>query len=198
MLPFVSVKGADHGAGKAEKMTEIVTPKRNVSEARARVDNLPYVGGMALRTAMGSFLTGVTIVTARSEDNIPYGLTVNSFNSVSLDPPLILWSLDHANDKTDLFRSAAGFTVNVMPAEAADLIWRFAKAEADRFEGTKWHWGISEQPVLDDALVSLECRLWAEYPGGDHAIFVGEVIDIKSKDGAPAAFFKGKLGSYPG
>lgn len=161
-------------------------------------DMLPPVAPLELRNAMGSFLTGVTIVTTRNDVGDPYGLTVNSFNSVSLDPPLVLWSLDHANDKLQLFRNSAGFVVNVMGADATDLIWRFAKAETDRFDKTDWHWGPSGQPVLDDAIVSFECRLWAEYPGGDHAIFVGEVLNIAQTDGTPAAFFKGKLGAYEG
>ncbi len=162
------------------------------------LDRLTVVDPLALRNAMGSFLTGVTIVTTRNEAGEPYGLTVNSFNSVSLDPPLVLWSLDHSSDKIDMFRKAAAFTVNVMGADESDMIWRFAKAETDRFDNTNWHWGENQQPVLDDALVSFECRLWAEYPGGDHAIFVGEVLNITQSDGKPAAFFKGKLGAYDG
>ncbi len=150
----------------------------------------------ALRTAMGSFLTGVTIVTARNERGDPYGLTVNSFNSVSLNPPLVLWSLDLRNDKLDLFRNAGGFTVNVMRADQEELIWLFARAETERFAGTDWHWGITGQPVLQNTLLSLECQEWAEYPGGDHAIFVGEVVNINASEGAPAAFFKGQLGAY--
>ena len=170
----------------------------NVNDATPvdMVDSLPTVDPLELRNAMGSFLTGVTIVTAKTLDGEPYGLTVNSFNSVSLDPPLVLWSLDNGTGKADLFRQAGGFTVNVMGAASTDLIWLFAKQNTERFSETKWHLGKSAQPVLDDALVSFECRLWAEYPGGDHAIFVGEVVNISSQDGDPAAFFKGKLGTY--
>ena len=160
------------------------------------IETMPAVDPLELRNAMGSFLTGVTIVTAQTPGGEPYGLTVNSFNSVSLDPPLVLWSLDNATGKADLFRQAGGFTVNVMGSDSTDLIWLFAKQNTERFSETRWHLGKSAQPVLDDALVSFECRLWAEYPGGDHAIFVGEVINISSHDGAPAAFFKGKLGAY--
>ena len=150
-----------------------------------------------LRRALGKFLTGVTIVTTRTDSQPPYGLTVNSFNSVSLDPPLILWSLDLANDCTKMFRDAGAFAVNVMPAGSEDLIRRFSTADIDRFEGLSWHGGGTGQPVLDDALASFECRLWAEYPGGDHVIFVGEVLKIKTRDGDAAAYFKGQLGSYP-
>ena len=148
------------------------------------------------RSAMGHFLTGVTIVTTRGESDMPYGLTVSSFNSVSLDPPLILWSLDLGNDRASLFRASAGFTVNVLPAGCEDLIRTFAAPDAERFANTAWHWGVTGQPVLDDAIASFECRLWAEYPGGDHAIFVGEVMDLATRDGEAAAYFKGRLGTY--
>jgi 3-hydroxy-9,10-secoandrosta-1,3,5(10)-triene-9,17-dione monooxygenase reductase component len=151
----------------------------------------------AFRSAMGHFLTGVTIVTTRCNAGIPYGLTVSSFNSVSLDPPLILWSLDLGNDRATLFRESAGFTVNVLPAGCEELIRTFAAPDAERFADTAWHWGAFGQPVLKDAIASFECRLWAEYPGGDHAIFVGKVMDIATRDGEAAAYFKGRLGTYP-
>ena len=156
------------------------------------------VSALDLRAAMGTFLTGVTIVTARCNDGQPYGLTVNSFNSVSLDPPLVLWSLDNHHDKGDLFRNAGGFAVNIMPAGSDELIRKFSVNTAERFDGTAWHWGASGHPVLDSALTSLECRLWAEYPGGDHSIFVGRVTAINTRDGQPAAFFKGQLSAFAG
>jgi flavin reductase (DIM6/NTAB) family NADH-FMN oxidoreductase RutF len=155
------------------------------------------VAAAALRDAMSRFLTGVTIVTTRGLDGAPYGLTVNSFNSVSLDPPLVLWSLDLGHDKADLFRHSGGFTVNIIAGDGMDLIRRFAATDAERFTGTDWHWGVTGQPVLDSALASMECRLWAEYPGGDHVIFVGEVMNIRTRDGHPAAYYKGQLSAYP-
>lgn len=150
-----------------------------------------------LRRALGLFLTGVTIVTTQSGARPAYGLTVNSFNSVSLDPPLILWSLDRSNDCAQMFRDAGAFAVNIMPADSVQLIRRFSTPDIDRFEGVAWHGGKGGQPILENALASLECRLWAEYPGGDHVIFVGEVLQITAGDGRAAAYFKGQLGSYP-
>ena len=161
--------------------------------ARAARDAAQPVSATALRDAMGLFVTGVTIVTARNESGAPYGLTVNSFNSVSLEPPLVLWSLDRRHEKIELFRAAGGFTVNIMGASSESTILRFAKVGVDRFDGTSWRWGATGQPVLDDAIASLECRLWAEYPGGDHAIVVGEVIGISTADGHPATLFRGRL-----
>jgi len=159
-------------------------------------DDIRPVSPAALRAAMGNFLTGVTIVTTRSPDGTPYGLTVNSFNSVSLDPPLVLWSLDLGHDRADLFRKSGGFTVNIMADDSAELIRRFAASDAERFTDTGWHWGLTGQPVLDVALTTMECRMWAEYPGGDHVIFIGEVVDIRTRDGQPAAYFKGQLSAF--
>ena len=155
----------------------------------------PPVDGANLRRAMGRFLTGVTIITVCDAALCPYGLTVNSFNSVSLTPPLVLWSLDKRNLELQTFKKASGFAVNIMSAEQVDLCYRFAAAD-DRFTGCNWHIGNFGQPVLDDALVSMECRHWAEYDGGDHVIFVGEVLSIVEKNGAPLAFFEGKFGRY--
>ena len=175
---------------------------RNDMESAGSVESATNQGDMgvtpmALRHAMGLFLTGVTIVTTRNGTHPPYGLTVNSFNSVSLDPPLILWSLDLKNDCTQMFRDAGAFAVNVMPAGSERLIRQFSTTGIDRFEDVAWHGGAAGQPILEDALVSLECRMWAEYPGGDHVIFVGEVLRVDAEDGDAAAYFKGQLGSYP-
>ncbi|MEX0502461.1 flavin reductase family protein [Alphaproteobacteria bacterium LSUCC0719] len=173
-----------------ESVVSVDAKSNDLSQAAASVTADRF------RSAMGHFLTGVTIVTTRGESDMPYGLTVSSFNSVSLDPPLILWSLDLGNDRASLFRASAGFTVNVLPAGCEDLIRTFAAPDAERFADTAWHWGVTGQPVLDDAIASFECRLWAEYPGGDHAIFVGEVMDLATRDGEAAAYFKGRLGTY--
>ena len=158
-------------------------------------DDYP-VASSALRAVMGQYLTGVTIVTVTGPDNKPYGLTVNSFNSVSLTPPLILWSLDNRNDKLSLFHNCCGFAVNIMAADQLGICQTFAAAENDRFARCDWNFGSYGQPLLSNSLASLECRPWAKYDGGDHTIFVGEVMSITTADGNAAAFFKGKLGQY--
>ena len=156
------------------------------------------VASADLRNVMGYYLTGITIVTINGTDKKPYGLTVTSFNSVSLSPPLILWSLDNRNDKLSLFQNARGFAVNIMAAEQLDLCKKFAAADNDRFLNCDWRFGAYGQPLLENALANLECRPWAEYNGGDHTIFVGEVMSIEQKEGKAAAFFNGKLGKYEG
>jgi len=156
------------------------------------------VASADLRNVMGNYLTGVTIVTLTDPGKKPYGLTVTSFNSVSLSPPLILWSLDNRNDRLSLFRDASGFAVNIMASNQLALCEKFAAADHDRFLNCDWHYGVYGQPLLENALANLECRPWAEYDGGDHTIFVGEVMSIKQNEGKAAAFFNGKLGHHEG
>ncbi|ADE38676.1 flavin reductase family protein [Candidatus Puniceispirillum marinum] len=159
-------------------------------------NNSTIVEPLEMRNAMGKFLTGVTIVTIIQTDGTPYGLTVNSFNSVSLDPPLVLWSLDNRNGNLQAFRDADGFVVNVMASAQADLCGRFASQTPNRFDGVDWERGVSGHPVLNGCLASFDCRHWTEYEGGDHTIFIGEVVSIKQQEGTPAAYFSGKLGHY--
>lgn len=158
--------------------------------------NITLVEPLEMRSAMGKFLTGVTIVTITLADGTPYGLTVNSFNSVSLDPPLVLWSLDNRNGNLKAFRDADGFVVNIMASDQADLCGRFASQTPNRFDGVAWEKGVTGHPVLNGCLASFDCRHWTEYEGGDHTIFIGEVITIKQEEGSPAAYFSGKLGHY--
>ena len=156
------------------------------------------VASADLRNVMRYYLTGVTIVTLTGPDKKPYGLTVTSFNSVSLSPPLILWSLDNRNDRLPMFQDARGFAVNIMAADQLALCEKFAAADNDRFSNCNWRFGAYGQPLLENALANLECRPWAEYDGGDHTIFVGEVMSIKQNKGKAAAFFNGKLGQHEG
>ena len=159
--------------------------------------NTADVSASNLREVMSHYLTGVTIVTITKPDGTPYGLTVNSFNSVSLAPPLILWSLDNKNSNLGVFESTAGFAINIMAADQADLCRHFAGKDSDRFVGVEWTFGTSGQPLIANALAHLECRQWQTYAGGDHTIFVGEVIHAQHMSDRPAAvFFKGQLGHY--
>ena len=155
------------------------------------------VSESSLREVMSHYLTGVTIVTVTKPDGTPYGLTVNSFNSVSLAPPLILWSLDNKNSNLGLFKNTAGFAINIMAADQTDLCRRFAGKDNDRFVDVDWTFGMSGQPLITNALAHIECRPWKTYAGGDHTIFVGEVMRAQQVSDRPAAaFFKGQLGLY--
>ncbi|MFO7858953.1 MAG: flavin reductase family protein [Ectothiorhodospiraceae bacterium] len=145
----------------------------------------------ALKQALGRYPTGVTVVTARRGDGEPVGLTVNSFTSVSLEPPLILWCLDHRSPNLEAFRSARAFAVNVLAADQGELSTRFARPVEDKFQGVDWQPDAEGAPVLGGAVARLSCRGYAEYPGGDHVILLGEVVDFADTGGDPLVYTGG-------
>lgn len=127
------------------------------------------------RAALGMFATGVTIVTARAPDGSCIGLTANSFNSVSLDPPLVLWSLGLRSGALPAFTSGSHYAINILAAGQRTLAERFAGRHADRFAGVAWREGAGGAPLLDGAAAVFECFNRSRYEEGDHVIFVGEV-----------------------
>lgn len=146
-----------------------------------------------MRQALGSFVTGVTIVTTRSDDGLPVGVTANSFTSVSLDPPLILWSLDKRALSRPIFEIAAAFAVNVLALEQEDLARRFAQASADKFAGLTTTAGFGDVPVIPESAATFECRRHAVHDGGDHVILIGEVMAYAHSDRSPLAFHGGRF-----
>ena len=147
------------------------------------------------KTAMGRFLTGVTIVSCIRQDGTPYGLTVNSFASVSLHPRLVLWSLIKDNSSAADFASASSFSIAFLSADQADICQRFASDHEDRFATIAWHKGASGAPIIENALTVLECQPWAQYEGGDHIIHVGEVTEIHHNEAinTPMSYYSGKV-----
>ena len=127
------------------------------------------------RDTLGSFATGVTVITALAPNGERMGLTVSSFNSVSLDPPLILWSLSAELPNLEAFRSAKHYSVNVLSAEQQDISNRFAARSGDRFAGVAVRDGVNGVPLIEGCCASFECVNQVQYPGGDHVIFVGRV-----------------------
>ena len=127
------------------------------------------------RSTLGSFATGVTVVTARAPNGELVGMTISSFNSVSLDPPLILWSLSLTSPNLEVFRKASHYAVNILSANQQSLSDRFASRKNDRFSGLHLRTGLGGAPLLDDCCAWFECANEAKYPGGDHLIFVGHV-----------------------
>jgi len=143
------------------------------------------------RRTLGSFATGVTVVTARDPEGAQRGITVNSFSSVSLDPPLILFCLDRDTPSFAGLCAAERFAVNVLCAEQHELSVRFATAMADKWEGVDYELWPGDLPVLTGCLATLVCRREKLYEGGDHVIVVGRVEDLRS-DGAgePLIYFQ--------
>ncbi|QDF39369.1 flavin reductase family protein [Bradyrhizobium symbiodeficiens] len=127
------------------------------------------------RNALGTYATGVTIITAAAPDGKPYGLTCNSFASVSLNPPLVLWSLVVYSSSLTIFQNASHFTVNVLGASQQALATKFAKSSDDKFTGVDWTPGLGGAPVLAESVANFQCRSVNRYYGGDHVIFLGAV-----------------------
>jgi len=129
------------------------------------------------RQVMGQFTTGVTVVTARSQDGLA-GLTVNSFTSVSLEPPLVLICVDLFSTALPFIRASGSFAVNILTSEQENLSRCFATTSSERYEHfchASFHVASTGAPILDGALAFIDCRIVAEHPGGDHVIFVGLV-----------------------
>ncbi len=143
------------------------------------------------RAALGRYPTGVTVVTARSPDGAPVGMTVNSFASVSLDPPLVLWSVGDDASCAEVFAKAPRFAVNILAADQEHLARRFALPDSDRFDGVETRAGLADIPLIGGALTVLECRLDAVYPGGDHRILLGRVERFATRAGKPLLFHEG-------
>jgi flavin reductase (DIM6/NTAB) family NADH-FMN oxidoreductase RutF len=135
----------------------------------------PNFDSTAFRSALGQFATGVTVITTRTFSGQPIGITASSFNSVSLDPPLVLWSLATKSASMPVFRGNSHYVVNVLSDSQLDLCQRFATLKGDRFAGVGHAAGDTGMPVLDGALAWFECHNRSRYEEGDHVIFVGEV-----------------------
>jgi flavin reductase (DIM6/NTAB) family NADH-FMN oxidoreductase RutF len=143
------------------------------------------------RAALGMFATGVTIVTARGADGAPVGLTANSFNSVSLEPPLVLWSLARSAGSMPAFERGSHYAINILAAEQHALAERFASKAIDRFADLVFREGAGGAPLLDGAAAVFECFNRSRYEEGDHVIFVGEVERCSSRPGAQPLIFHG-------
>ena len=142
------------------------------------------------RTALGSFATGVTIVTTRAADGRPIGLTANSFNSLSLEPPMVLWALAKSSLSLAAFAAAEYFAVHILAADQQPLANRFATRGAEKFAGLEFDAGPGGVPLLRGCSAVFQCRTAHQYDGGDHTIFVGEVVGFEHFD-RPALAFQG-------
>ena len=147
------------------------------------------------RDALGRFATGVTIVTTLDGAGRPVGLTANSFNSVSLDPPMVLWSLARRSLNLRVFLEAGHFAVNVLAADQRALSDRFARPAGDRFAGVDWEAGTAGVPVLPGTVASFECATDSSIEGGDHVIFLGRVARFRHADREPLIYHAGRYGT---
>lgn len=144
------------------------------------------------RDAMGCFATGITVVTARSKDGENVGCTANSFSSVSLDPPLVLWAIAKNANCYDAFIEAKHFAIHVLHEGQEDVSRLFATKDVDKFSALGWTEGRGGVPLLNDYSVRLECDTEHLYEGGDHIIIVGHVTEMDNPDAEPLGFYRGK------
>jgi flavin reductase (DIM6/NTAB) family NADH-FMN oxidoreductase RutF len=152
-------------------------------------ERLGSVTNDQFRRACGRFATGVTIASVLDSTGAPHGLTVNSFSSVSLDPPLILICLGHAVTNIEEFRAAAYFGLSVLAESQRDVSESFARKGHDRFNGTPWHPGETGAPLLDGALAEIECEAHHRFVAGDHDILVGRMVAARVYEGEPLIYF---------
>ena len=154
----------------------------------------------AFRDALGNFATGVTVITSNDGQGNPIGMTATSFNSLSLSPPLVLWSIDKSSSQFAAFTQASHFAIHVLNSQQLDLALQFSKKDIDRFEGVLLaneteQEESSETPFLKEFLSRFYCELSNIYDEGDHCIIVGKVLSMECQSGSPLLFFQGQLTS---
>ena len=150
----------------------------------------------AFRTALGSFPTGVAVITTAASAEHHLGITVNSFTSVSLDPPLVLWCVDRKSDRYQVFTKARSYTVNILGTEHQDVSSRLARQGSHSLDGIALVPTRLGPPALANAHAVFECEAQAVHEAGDHAILIGKVLRFaRHEDGAPLVFYRGKYGA---
>jgi flavin reductase (DIM6/NTAB) family NADH-FMN oxidoreductase RutF len=153
------------------------------------MDSALPIDDARFRQAMGHFASGVTVVTTALGGEL-YGMTVSSFASLSLSPPLVLICIDKSVPSHDMIKDAGCFVVNILEKRQEHLSRRFATTSNDKFKGVAWHSGNLGLPVLANTLAVIECRLRDMHDGGDHTIFIGEVVDAEVHEGAPLLYYR--------
>ena len=149
------------------------------------------------KQAMGNYPTGVTVVTAFDENNKPMGLTVNSFASVSLEPLLILWSINDGAGSYKDFLKTEKFAVNILASDQADLCTLFSSKVEDRFAECDWKKSELNLPILSESLAVLQCKVFKKVDAGDHTILIGEVLDIHNEEKEPLLYHRRTIGAIP-
>lgn len=161
-----------------------------------RVESAPpaSLDAKELRRALGGFATGVCVLTACTADGKPVGMTANSFSSVSLDPPLVLWSIARTAPSFPVFTTTSRWTMNVLAEDQEEISNRFATPVPDKFAGIEWEPGPGGVPRLAGVVTRFECTTEHRYDGGDHVILVGRVEAFERFDRAPLLFANGRYG----
>lgn len=159
---------------------------------------MSQVDAREFRSAAGQYMTGVTVITTVDADGNPAGLTANSFGTVSLHPPMVLWCIGKDSTNLEAFEAGHGFAIHVLASERQDQAQRFATKGIDRFDGVAWTPGFDGAPVLEDALAVFECSRTHTYDGGDHLIYVGTVekVTMSGNDRPALGYFRSRYISH--
>ena len=160
------------------------------------VEKSASIDPKALRDTLSCFPTGVAIATSLARNGAPIGVTISSFNSVSMDPPLVLWSLARNAGSLPEYLAHPGFAINILSSDQADICKLFASPERDRFSALEWRAGLHGVPVIAGSAATLECTTHNVFDGGDHEIMVGRVEAHAPSDLTPLVFGKGQLGAF--
>jgi len=150
-----------------------------------------------LKDAFGRFSTGVGIAACYHGKDEPAAITINSFSSVSLEPPLVLWCIDRDASSFGAFMASDSYAVSILRADQQSIANRYAGYPDPETVPPRFKTGTSGAPVLTDALAWFDCRIWARYEAGDHVILVGEIIDFAAGSGAPLTYFASRFGVGP-
>nr|WP_241481529.1 flavin reductase family protein [Mesobacillus campisalis] len=149
------------------------------------------------KEVMGNYPTGVTVVTTTDENGVPLGLTVNSFASVSIDPLLVLWSIDKRVTSYEPFVNSGKFAVHVLAGDQSDTCMLFATKGTDRFASCEWKMSEHDLPIVSGAAGVMQCKTFKTVDAGDHTILIGEVIDIQNHEKEPLLYHKRNFGKIP-
>ena len=171
-------------------------PKHPTDPAAELASDASAIDPRDFRNALGTFATGVTIITAMAADGRPYGLTCNSFASVSLNPPLVLWSLGMFSNGLNTFQNASHFAVNILGESQQELANKFARSSGDKFSGVDWKPGLGNAPLIAGSVAQFQCRAANRYYGGDHVIFLGAVEAYTYNKQEPLLFLSGGFGRF--
>jgi flavin reductase (DIM6/NTAB) family NADH-FMN oxidoreductase RutF len=152
----------------------------------------PPFGERHFRDALAQFATGVTVIAVRAPDGRYVGFTANSFNSVSLDPPLVVWSLGRSGSHLAAFEAAERYTINVLAHDQVALARRFSREHQDRFAGVRYRIGAAGAPLIEGCVAWFECRHYARHRVGDHVMFIGEVETCERRNDAGLVFHHGR------
>jgi flavin reductase (DIM6/NTAB) family NADH-FMN oxidoreductase RutF len=144
------------------------------------------------RQACGQFATGVAVATASDQSGAPHGLTINSFTSVSMTPPMVLICIDYRAQVLQVFLKASHYAVNILSHSQQDISNRFAYRAEDRFSGVAWQRGETGAPLIEGALAAMECATRRVMEGGDHTILLAEVVAVHAEGGDPLLYFNSR------